>query len=129
MVRFQRFLEIIEEENLVENAATVGRHLVERLRELETEFPEMLSNARGRGLFCAIDLPDTETRDLLRKECYERALMILAAGERSIRFRPPLNVSTEEIDTGIGIIRDALTEIVEDRVPAEVLEIPLPPTE
>jgi L-lysine 6-transaminase len=129
MVRFQRFLEIIEEDRLVENAATVGAHLLDRLHGLVAEFPRALSNARGRGLFCAIDLPTGEKRDLLRKECYERGLMILAAGDRSIRFRPPLNITAEQIDLGIAIIRDALSEMVAGEVPEEVLEIPLPPTE
>lgn len=129
MVRFQRFLEIIEQENLVENAATVGAHLLKRLQELVAQFPSHLSNARGRGLFCAIDLPDGTTRNLVRKECYERGMLILGAGEHSIRFRPPLNVTTEEIDIGIGYIRDSVEEILAGQVPEQIASAHVPPTE
>src|SRR5262249_8994835 len=59
MVRAQRYLEIIEEERLVENAAKVGAHLLARLLMLQGARPDVLSNARGRGLMCAVDLPDT----------------------------------------------------------------------
>ena len=62
MVRCQRYLEIIEEEKLVENAARVGAHLLEGLEALQAERPDVLSNARGRGLMCAIDFPDGERR-------------------------------------------------------------------
>ena len=56
MVRFDRTLEIIEEDHLVENAATVGDHLLDRLRELERT-RDFISQSRGRGLMCAFDLP------------------------------------------------------------------------
>ena len=61
MVRFQRILEIIQEEKLVDNARTVGAHLLAKLEELQREFPGLASNARGLGLLCAIDL-DTARR-------------------------------------------------------------------
>lgn len=108
MVRSQRYLEIIEEEKLVENARVVGAHLVGQLNVLTGEFPSLLSNARGVGLFAAFDLATPDLRTKVRTDAYEHGLIILPSGERSIRFRPPLNVSKGEIDEGIGIIREAL---------------------
>ena len=59
MVRFQRFLEIIEEDRLVENARVVGEHLLAGLRERrERARAASCRNARGRGLMIAFDLPD-----------------------------------------------------------------------
>ena len=109
MVRFGRILQVIEEENLVDNAATVGQHLQEKLTELSDEF-EHFTNPRGKGLFCAIDLPDAHSRDAVVKQCFENKLMILSCGERSIRFRPPLTVQKEHIDEGIEIIKRAYKE-------------------
>src|SRR2546425_10342645 len=60
MVRSQRYLEIIEEERLVQQAASAGEHLQRRLEELQAEFPKLVSNARGKGLFCSFDLPESE---------------------------------------------------------------------
>lgn len=109
MVRASQYLKVIHEENLVSNAERVGAYLLDKLHMLQAEFPSVVSNVRGRGLFCAFDLPDKQMRDRLRKDILKRGLLILGCGEKSIRFRPPLNVTTEEIDEGIGIIKDALT--------------------
>ena len=108
MVRCQRYLEIIEEEKLVENAAAVGAHLLAGLESLQAERPDVVSNARGRGLMCAVDLPDTETRDRLMDKAYELGLMILGCGKRSIRFRPALDITKAEIDEALDLVRKAL---------------------
>jgi L-lysine 6-transaminase len=108
MVRCQRYLEIIEEERLVENAAAVGAHLLRGLEALQSDRPDVVSNARGRGLMCAVDLPDTETRDRLMDKAYEMGLMILGCGRRSIRFRPVLDITQAEIDEALGLVRKAL---------------------
>jgi L-lysine 6-transaminase len=108
MVRSQRYLEIIEEEKLVENAAQVGAHLLAGLQALQGDRPDIVSNARGRGLMCAVDLPDTETRDRLMDKAYELGLMILGCGKRSIRFRPVLDITRAEIDEALDLVRKAL---------------------
>ena len=111
MVRFTRILEIIEEEQLVENAATVGEYLISQLRSLEEEFPGLVTNARGKGLFCAMDLDTAQNRDQLRTKSYEEGLVLIGCGDHSIRFRPPLNMTKSEVDEGFAIIRGALREI------------------
>lgn len=104
MVRFDRILEVIEEENLVENAAETGAHLQTKLVEW-ADTSEYLSNPRGKGLFCAIDLPDTHSRDAVIKECLKNNLMILGCGTKSIRFRPPLTINKEQLDEGVDILK------------------------
>ena len=111
MVRSQKYLEIIEEEKLVENARVVGDYLVKRLEGLAEEYPHIISNARGRGLFAAFDVASGDLRTSVRTKCLKKGLIILPSGERSMRFRPPLNVSRKEIDEGIGIIVAAFKEV------------------
>ncbi len=111
MVRFQRYLEVIEEENLVENARVMGNYLLSQLEEIQGSFPHLLSNARGRGLMTAFDLPDTETRDRFKERIYQNGMVVLSCGERTIRFRPPLNISSEEIDEGMRILEKSLTQV------------------
>ncbi len=106
MVRFGRILDVIEEDNLVENAAKVGAHLVSKLQDLSNNY-EHLSNPRGKGLFCAIDLPDPYSRDTVIKNCIENGLMILACGPNTVRFRPPLTITSEQIDEGLEIVEKA----------------------
>jgi L-lysine 6-transaminase len=107
MVRCAKYLEIIAEENLIENARIVGDHLIGRLRELAEDLP-VLSNVRGRGLFVAFDLPDKETRDRTQTACLDNGLITLASGASAIRFRPPLNLSRDEADEGVRRLRRAV---------------------
>ncbi|MGD8748200.1 MAG: L-lysine 6-transaminase [Balneolaceae bacterium] len=116
MVRFGRILEVIEEENLVENAATVGNYLQEKIQKLSENY-EYISNPRGKGLFCAIDLPDTHSRNEVIKECLKNNLMILSCGTKTIRFRPPLTVKKEHIEEGIDIIKRSIKSAM-DKCPA-----------
>jgi L-lysine 6-transaminase len=108
MVRAQKYLEIIEEENLVENARVVGGYLVKRLHALAEEFPAVVSSPRGLGLFAAFDVATPELRNAIRTKCLDLGLIILPSGERAIRFRPPLNVTKQEIDLGMEIIRKSM---------------------
>jgi L-lysine 6-transaminase len=108
MVRCQRYLEIIEEERLLDNATQVGAHLKSGLETLARELPDRLSNARGRGLMCAIDLRDAKARDAMVPAMFERGVMLLSCGEKSIRFRPPLDVTAAEIDEGLDHLRKAV---------------------
>lgn len=103
MVRFTKILEIIEEDNLVENARTVGAYLLERLHQTTADFPEV-SNVRGRGLMCAFDLPDTGTRDTFLKTALAEGMLILGCGPESVRFRPPLQTTEEHVDRGMEVV-------------------------
>ncbi len=107
MIRFSRYLEIIEEDQLVANAAQNGAYLLEKIGQLVGEF-EFINNARGRGLMCAFDCVDPETRKVLLDHVFDNGLVILPSGETTVRFRPPLTVEPQHIDEGIDIIRKSL---------------------
>jgi len=111
MYRAARYLQVIDEENLVENAAAVGAYLCEKLDGLREAFPDLVSNTRGVGLFAAFDLPDGDTRGRFFDKARENGLLIVGCGERSVRFRPPLNLTREEVDEGIDIITRSLGQI------------------
>jgi L-lysine 6-transaminase len=100
-VRFQRVMEVIVEERLVENAAIVGLRLLNGLQALAAERGDVLSNARGRGLFVAVDLPDPARRDAVLKRAFENGLLALSCGTRSIRFRPCLNFTADLADEAV----------------------------
>jgi L-lysine 6-transaminase len=116
MVRATKMLEIIQKENLLENARVVGSYLLEHLLQLQNEFPSMVSNARGLGLFCAMDLDLKERRELLKRKAIEKGLILIGCSERTIRFRPPLIISKGEIDEGMSIIRNCLKEMTRERM-------------
>ncbi len=111
MVRSQRYFEIIEEENLIDNAAKVGTYFVGALQRFGEEFPKLVSNVRGRGLMAAFDLPSTEIRNAALKAFMEHDVMVLASGHQSARFRPPLNLSLDEAAEGIRRMEKTLKEL------------------
>jgi L-lysine 6-transaminase len=108
MVRSQKYLEIIQEENLVEHTAKMGEYFEKKMDELEKEFPELISNVRARGLFAAFTLPNPEIRDQVFQKAYENKVIVLKSGVDSIRFRPPLNIQPNEIDQGFDILHNVL---------------------
>ncbi len=110
MVRCAQYLRIIEDEGLVENAARVGERLQAGLAALAEEFP-MVTNVRGKGLLCAMDLPDADTRSKVRQGCWDRGLAVLVCGSRSIRFRPPLVFTKKEADKTVSTLRKVLKQV------------------
>ena len=110
MVRATKYLEIIHEENLVDNAATMGRRFVDGLEALADSHP-IVASVRGRGLFAAFTLPSSTLRDQLRTVCWENGLATLASWPRSLRFRPCLNVSASEVDTALDILDQSLRKV------------------
>ena len=112
MLRFQLVLEIIENENLIENSRVVGEFLLNGLKQLAQKYPDHISAARGKGLMCAFDLKDGASREWLRKALYDEGVIVLTCGDQSLRFRPHLNVTKEEIQ----IILDKINSIFENLI-------------
>ncbi|MGB3210599.1 MAG: L-lysine 6-transaminase [Desulforhopalus sp.] len=105
MVRCTAILKIIDRDNLVNNACDRGQELLQGLEDLSNEFPDLISNSRGRGLMCAFDLRDGPSRDSFRRKLLSEKLLVVGCGEKSIRFRPHLIINKEEIQLILRIIR------------------------
>jgi L-lysine 6-transaminase len=112
MIRCQRYLEIMAEEKLVENAATRGAELLAGLESLSKEFPEHVMNARGKGLMCAFDLRDGRLRDQVIANAAAEGVVVLGCGPQSIRFRPPLIISKGEIAEGLEKFRSSIKKAI-----------------
>jgi L-lysine 6-transaminase len=113
MVRATRYLQIIEEDNLVENARVVGEYLLGRLGELGVKFEGFVTNARGKGLMCAFDLPDGDKRGDFLAKAKEFGMLAIGCGDRTVRFRPPLNLTREVVDEAIDVAEKSLKAIVD----------------
>ncbi|MBE8713201.1 L-lysine 6-transaminase [Sphingobacterium hungaricum] len=107
MIRFKLILEIFEKEKLVEKSEILGKYLIEKLLDLAKE-KSAISNVRGLGLMIAFDLPSAEARDRFVQQTFEHKLLFIGCGERSIRFRPHLTVSKDELDKALQIIQELI---------------------
>ena len=110
MVRSTVCLEIIERERLVENAGRMGECFLEELRALAAEEP-VLTAVRGRGLVLAFDLPDREMRECIYKALFEIGLLAIRSGERSIRFRPALDLPLAAVHSAMEMLRESFRRL------------------
>jgi 4-aminobutyrate aminotransferase len=103
------------EEGLVENAARMGRYIMERLATWPARFPNV-GDVRGLGLMIGVEMVrDRETREkapALRDEivqrAFERGLLILGAGENTLRLCPPLTITRDQCDFAVETLEDVI---------------------
>jgi len=111
MVRCTRYIEIMIEENILENVRKQSEALMKGLSALSEKHPDCVTNVRGRGLMCAFDVPSSEIRNRIIAKVFDNGAIILPCGERSIRFRPPLNITGDEIRRALEIVNTSMEEI------------------
>jgi 4-aminobutyrate aminotransferase len=104
-------------EGLVDNAADVGTHFMQRLRELAADYP-CIGEVRGQGLMIGMELIDTDgEKTPARKLCddvitraFHNGLLLLSCGVSTVRFMPPLNASAAEVDEAIEMLKASIDE-------------------
>jgi len=112
MVRATKYLQIMDEDNLIENAASVGEYLQSKIHALRDKYAGKVTNSRGKGLMCAFDLPSPEVRSKFLSKVKENGVLIVGCGVRSVRFRPPLNLTRADVDEGLAIIDKTLGQVL-----------------
>ena len=97
-------LNILEEENLSERSAELGAYLLEELKKIDRP---VIKNVRGRGLWIGIDVNTNiiSASDLIRR-LMEKGMLTKETHDLTIRVAPPLTITKEEIDYGVGIIKE-----------------------
>ena len=81
------------------------------LCRLQGKYSGLISNTRGRGLMCAFDMATPDKRKRLRTLGYEQGVVLLGCGPSSIRFRPSLNITREEVEEGLSKIDTCLARL------------------
>ena len=110
------------ENGYMQNAAEVGAHLMDMLKEMEQRHP-LIGNVRGKGLMIGIEIvldretrePAHDLRDQIVEQAFHHGLLLLGAGESVIRLMPALMISREMADEGMSILDDALTAVEASR--------------
>jgi 4-aminobutyrate aminotransferase len=112
-------IRVVQEEGLLENATRMGTYLMERLRELQADFP-VIGDVRGLGLMIGAEFtapngtPAIDLAKAVVKGCLERQLLLLTCGpwNNTVRWIPPLVVTSEQVEEALAAFRDALAEAV-----------------
>ena len=113
-------IDLIEEDRLMDNAATVGGYYRQELESLQNKH-DLMGDVRGMGLLQAIEFvkdrttkePAPEATNQFMEECRKRGLLVGKGGffGNVIRTSPPLNISRADVDDAIRIMDQSLTAI------------------
>ncbi|TFH08386.1 MAG: aminotransferase class III-fold pyridoxal phosphate-dependent enzyme [Candidatus Atribacteria bacterium] len=110
-------LKVIDEENVLENVRVEGDYLRSQLEELQQRYP-IIGDIRGMGLMIGIELvkdekktPAREERDRIINAAFSKGLLLMAAGESSLRLIPPMIINRQQLDMGLTIMEDCLKEL------------------
>ena len=95
----------LEQDGVIANAAEVGQYLITRLREISKEFPNV-REVRGQGMIIGIALKHAAKPVV--DACFREHLIVNGTADTILRLLPPLTLTREEADTGLGIIKRAL---------------------
>jgi 4-aminobutyrate aminotransferase len=106
-------------DSLVANAAAVGEHLMNGLRELAGKHP-IIGEVRGKGLMIGLELVRDRTtkeraveeRNALVQAMFRRGVLVLGAGQNALRLSPPLVLTRGQADILLGVIDESLAEVV-----------------
>src|SRR6476659_852195 len=96
------------EAGLVKNAEEVGAYLKEGLVKLQQKYDSII-DVRGFGMMLGVEFSTVEQRDRVETACFERGLIILGAGAKTIRWSPPLILTKENVDVALEIFDEAIT--------------------
>jgi L-lysine 6-transaminase len=112
MVRFVQEMKIVEREKLIEGAQAKGARLASGLKALEARRPDLITNVRGMGLYQGFSFRDGKIRSrFVDLALEEESLLLLPAGEFSVRLRPNLSVTEPEIDLLLEMLERCLEKL------------------
>jgi 4-aminobutyrate aminotransferase / (S)-3-amino-2-methylpropionate transaminase / 5-aminovalerate transaminase len=112
----------IRQPDFLARAQAVGQRLRDHLEELQTAYPQAIGDVRGLGPMLVMEMvkdpvtktPDMETTAAITQATLRRGLITIRAGLYSncVRFLPPLNVTDEQIDEAMAVLREAMAEVI-----------------
>ncbi|MDE6649919.1 MAG: aminotransferase class III-fold pyridoxal phosphate-dependent enzyme [Muribaculaceae bacterium] len=98
-------LDIIEDEKLIDNAASVGQYLIEELKKMPK-----ISDVRGRGLMIGFEVDGFTGSDLRKKLLFDHHIFTGGAGKMTVRILPALNLSKKDADIFLSELKKAIAE-------------------
>ena len=97
-------IDVIHEQELLANATERGKQAIEELTD--AELPNV-AEIRGKGLMLGIEFDTKARRDAVQDEAFERGLLTLGCGYKTLRLLPPLDVREREISMAVELLDDA----------------------
>ncbi|AFZ74492.1 aminotransferase class III-fold pyridoxal phosphate-dependent enzyme [Natronobacterium gregoryi] len=105
--------DVIHEQDLLANARNRGEQLHSRLEDAVEDRTELV-DVRGRGLMIAIEFDTKDRREAVVEAAFERGLLMLGCGHKTLRLLPPLDVTEREIDLALALLFEAIDAVDAD---------------
>ena len=108
-------IDCLYDDNLIENAVTLGKHAMERFLEMQTRFP-LIHEVRGLGLFLGIELrrdnkPANDEADTVLYHSLSRGLSFKVGGGCVLTLCPPMTITLDELNKALDIIEEGISSI------------------
>ena len=113
-----RLLAVLDKLDLAQVGRT-GERARAGLSALTESFGDIVKNVRGRGVMLAFDVIRADWRDAVRDSAFRRGLVLLEAGERTLRFYPRYDMEPYAIDEALALLRLSVEDVVHGRVPGD----------
>jgi 4-aminobutyrate aminotransferase-like enzyme len=112
-------IEVMEEDNLVAEAARKGELLHGHLRALQARFPDRIQHVLGKGMVAALVLadpktgePDVDICNMIAELALRKGLIVVHTGRESVKIGPPLTIADAAIEEGVAVLGEAIEEAV-----------------
>jgi acetylornithine/N-succinyldiaminopimelate aminotransferase len=106
-----RIFDVIERENLGENARSLGQFMLDKLRALQKKNPEVVRDVRGLGLMIGIEFDPKFQAVEIVKALHEKNVLTVPAGSSVVRLLPPLNLNKQESEEGLRAIESVIVDL------------------
>ncbi|XP_078611984.1 4-aminobutyrate aminotransferase, mitochondrial-like [Branchiostoma floridae x Branchiostoma japonicum] len=111
LVILEAVLNVIQQDRLLDNMTETGQVILQGLEKIQDKHAEVLSNARGRGAFCAVDFPNTLTRDRAVATLRNKGVQCAGCGAKALRIRPALIFQPHHARMFLDILEDTVLEL------------------
>lgn len=110
LLLIEEVIKVINAENLLENVRETGKYLLDGMKEISTKYPATFMNPRGRGTFCAADLPSEQARNKFITQMHLKGIHCGGSGTHTVRVRTALTFEKKHADIALECINNVLAE-------------------
>lgn len=102
---------------MLAHIASMSNVFQSHLSRFQELFPNLVDSVRGRGLILGVQLKSigskssSDLASLVVTKAREKGLLVITAGEGTLRLVPPLNIPQEAVSEGLEILEEALREV------------------
>jgi putrescine aminotransferase len=111
-------IEVLLEEHLPARAAVMGNVFMRRLRELQSRYPQVIADVRGRGLLIGLEFQSQEMREKIQIELFHNGVLVAGTmnANRTVRIEPPLIITEAQVNLMVDTLEKVIKQVTDSKV-------------